>query len=356
MMNYDHHRQRLPKSKAYTINWYSFQTLLLLLGFLCVVAAGVVLRSARSVVMPLVIAWLFSFIFKPAIHKLEEKRIPRGLAVSLLLTLFFIICLLVFAILYRQLLPFVNAFPGYYSRLINIIEEVGQRTDLPTDFLVELNLGRRLTSLLFALPGKTISLVSSFFLIIVFLVFILLGTPAFAEKLKRAFSTTTAERAQQIINDISRQIGRYLFTTVIISASTGLAVWAALVVIGVDFAVNWGVLAFILNFIPYIGSFLASIPPILVAIVKFYPDFKPAITTSITLLLIQVSIGNFLAPKVVGDALNINPIVVLLSLLFWGWLWGGVGAVLAVPIAVIIKIICENIPILRPIAIFMESR
>lgn len=79
MMNYDHHRQRLPKSKAYTINWYSFQTLLLLLGFLCVVVAGVVLRSARSVVMPLVIAWLFSFIFKPAIHKLEEKEYPEVL-------------------------------------------------------------------------------------------------------------------------------------------------------------------------------------------------------------------------------------------------------------------------------------
>jgi predicted PurR-regulated permease PerM len=93
-----------------------------------------------------------------------------------------------------------------------------------------------------------------------------------------------------------------------------------------------------------------------VALVQFYPDIKPAMTTAIVLLAIQMSIGNFLAPKVVGDALNINPIVVLLSLLFWGWLWGGVGAVLAVPIAVVIKITCENVPILRPIAILMESR
>jgi predicted PurR-regulated permease PerM len=147
-----------------------------------------------------------------------------------------------------------------------------------------------------------------------------------------------------------------LLTTVVISASTGVAVWLALSVIGVDFSVNWGVLAFVLNFIPYVGSLIASIPPILVALVQFYPDIKPAITTAIVLLAIQMSIGNFLAPKVVGDALNINPIVVLLSLLFWGWLWGGVGAVLAVPIAVVIKITCENVPILRPVAILMESR
>lgn len=356
MSEHDRHRPRKSGDRTFVINWYSFQTLLMLLSFLCIVAGGAVLRSARSVVIPLVIAWLLSFIFKPALLKLEKKKMPRGLAVSLILTLFFVICLLAFALLYRGILLFVNAFPNYYGRLMNIVQEIGQKTNLPTDLLMEFDLGRRLTPLLFALPGTVISLISNFFLIVVFLVFILLGTPASTERLRRAFSLTMAERVQQIINSISYQIGRYLLTTVVISASTGVAVWLALSVIGVDFSVNWGVLAFVLNFIPYVGSLIASIPPILVALVQFYPDIKPAITTAIVLLAIQMSIGNFLAPKVVGDALNINPIVVLLSLLFWGWLWGGVGAVLAVPIAVVIKITCENVPILRPIAILMESR
>jgi len=356
MSEHDRHRPRKSGDRTFVINWYSFQTLLMLLSFLCIVAGGAVLRSARSVVIPLVIAWLLSFIFKPALLKLEKKKMPRGLAVSLILTLFFVICLLAFILLYRRILPFVNAFPNYYGRLMNIVQEIGQKTNLPTDLLTEFDLGRRLTPLLFALPGTVISLISNFFLIVVFLVFILLGTPASTERLRRAFSLTMAERVQQIINSISYQIGRYLLTTVVISASTGVAVWLALSVIGVDFSVNWGVLAFVLNFIPYVGSLIASIPPILVALVQFYPDIKPAMTTAIVLLVIQMSIGNFLAPKVVGDALNINPIVVLLSLLFWGWLWGGVGAVLAVPIAVVIKITCENVPILRPIAILMESR
>ncbi len=356
MPDCDHNSPKTAKDSAFTMNWYRYQAPLLLLGFLCIVAGGAVLRSARSVVMPLVIAWLLSFIFKPAVLRLEKRKVPRGLAVSLLLTLFLVICLLAFALLYRRILPFVNAFPGYYARFMNIVQEIGQKTNLPTDVLMEFDLGRRLTPFLFALPAKAISLISNLFLIIVFLIFILLGSPASSEKLKRAFSPTTADRVQQIVNAISKQIGRYLLTTVIISALTGIAVWLALVIINVDFAVNWGVLAFVLNFIPYVGSLIASIPPILVAIVQFYPDIRPAVTTSLALLAIQTSIGNLLAPKVVGDALNINPIVVLLSLLFWGWLWGGVGAVLAVPIVVVIKITCENVPILRPIAILMESR
>ena len=356
MPDCDHNSPKTAKDSAFTMNWYRYQVPLLLLGFLCIVAGGAVLRSARSVVMPLVIAWLLSFIFKPAVLRLEKRKVPRGLAVSLLLTLFLVICLLAFALLYRRILPFVNAFPGYYARFMNIVQEIGQKTNLPTDVLMEFDLGRRLTPFLFALPAKAISLISNLFLIIVFLIFILLGSPASSEKLKRAFSPTTADRVQQIVNAISKQIGRYLLTTVIISALTGIAVWLALVIINVDFAVNWGVLAFVLNFIPYVGSLIASIPPILVAIVQFYPDIRPAVTTSLALLAIQTSIGNLLAPKVVGDALNINPIVVLLSLLFWGWLWGGVGAVLAVPIVVVIKITCENVPILRPIAILMESR
>lgn len=343
------------KERVQVVSRYGFRSLFFFMGFLCIVAAGAVLRSARSVVMPLVVAWLLSYIFKPIVRKLEKKKIPPTLSITLLLILFLGVCLLAFTFLYRRLMPFVNAFPAYYERLIHLIQDVGQSTDLPTDLLIEFDWGKRLTSWLLTLPGTAISLVSNLFLVIVFLIFILLGTPAPGGKLKRAFSPTTAERVQQVINAISAQIGRYLVTAVIISAATGIAAWLALTAIGVDFAVNWGVLAFVLNFIPYIGSILASIPPILVALVKFYPDLGPAIATSIALLIIQMGIGNFLTPKVMGDALDINPIIVLVSLLFWGWLWGGVGAVLAVPIAVVIKIVCENIPSLRPVAILMES-
>ena len=126
-------------------------------------------------------------------------------------------------------------------------------------------------------------------------------------------------------------------------------------IIGVDFAVTWGALAFFLNFIPTVGSIVASIPPILLALIQFYPSFWPGIITLFSVMTIQLGMGNALAPKLMGDHLNLSPVVVLLSLLFWGWLWGIVGALLSIPIAAAIKIVCENIETLHPISVMMGS-
>jgi predicted PurR-regulated permease PerM len=113
--------------------------------------------------------------------------------------------------------------------------------------------------------------------------------------------------------------------------------------------------AFFLNFIPTIGSIVASIPPILLALVQFYPSFWPGVIAAVSLITIQLSMGNGIAPKVLGDQLNLSPVVILLSLLFWGWLWGIVGALLSVPIAVAIKIVCDNIATLHPVSVMMGS-
>ncbi|MCK4988527.1 MAG: AI-2E family transporter, partial [Desulfobacterales bacterium] len=120
-------------------------------------------------------------------------------------------------------------------------------------------------------------------------------------------------------------------------------------------AVTWGALAFFLNFIPTVGSIMASIPPILLALVQFYPSIWPGVITLLSVVTIQMGMGNALAPKVMGDQLNLSPVVVLLSLLFWGWLWGIVGALISIPIAAAIKIVCENIETLHPISVMMGS-
>jgi len=160
---------------------------------------------------------------------------------------------------------------------------------------------------------------------------------------------------KRILGTVSFQIGRYLSALALISAVTGFFVWFALEYIRVDFAVTWGVLAFVLNFIPTVGSIVASIPPILVALVQFYPSYMPAVITSLALLTIQVTIGNFITPKVMGDRLNLSPVVVLISLLFWSLIWGVVGALISTIIAAIIKIICENVPYLNFISVMMGS-
>ncbi|MDX1667769.1 MAG: AI-2E family transporter, partial [Saprospiraceae bacterium] len=114
-------------------------------------------------------------------------------------------------------------------------------------------------------------------------------------------------------------------------------------------------MAFFLNFIPTIGSIIASLPPILLAFVQYPDDPWKGFATLGLIAAIQMSVGNVITPKVMGDRLNLSPVVVLISLIFWGWLWGPVGAILSIPIASALKIVCENIESLKPIGILMGS-
>ena len=197
--------------------------------------------------------------------------------------------------------------------------------------------------------------VSQLVLVIIFLFFILLGKPYFRYKILKSFSSEDADQIARITFSITGQIRRYLSLQFLISFTTGILVWLVLEIIGVDFAVTWGALAFFLNFIPTVGSIVSSIPPILLALVQFYPSLWPGVITLLSVMTIQLGMGNALAPKVMGDQLNLSPVVVLLSLLFWGWLWGIVGALISIPIAAAIKIICENIETLHPISVMMGS-
>jgi predicted PurR-regulated permease PerM len=154
---------------------------------------------------------------------------------------------------------------------------------------------------------------------------------------------------------ISKQIGQYLVVKVAISGTTGVLVWIILSLLKVEFALTWGALAFFLNFIPSIGSIIASIPPVLLAVVQYYPSVWTPVLTAVALLLVQMTMGNIIEPKIMGDNLNLSPVVILLALIFFGWMWGIVGALLSVPIAAAIKIVCENIDALKPISILMGS-
>ena len=220
---------------------------------------------------------------------------------------------------------------------------------LSSNPLEGVNWGQNVGRFLMSLSGSIFVFASKLVLVVIFLFFILLGKPYFKYKIMKSFSQEKANQLSQITSSITSQIRRYLSLQFLISFVTGILVWFSLKMIGVDFAVTWGALAFFLNFIPTIGSIAASIPPILLALVQFYPNLWPGIITMLVLLAIQLSMGNGIAPKVMGDRLN------LMSLMFWGWLWGIVGALLSIPIAAALKIVCENIEPLHPVSVMMGS-
>ncbi|MFA7462515.1 MAG: AI-2E family transporter [Anaerovoracaceae bacterium] len=327
---------------------------LFFLAVLTLVAVGFVLKVAQPVILPLVIAWLMTFIVGPAVNAMTSRKIPLPLAILFVIVLLMGIGYMGIVFLQGRVISIMAEFPRYEQRFNQLSDELSALIHLKYNPLSGFDWGSTIRDLLLRLSGSLLTILSNLILIIIFLIFLLLGKPYAQFKIGRALSSTQADRVTRIVTSISSEISRYLSIQVLISLATGFMIWLALSLIGVDFAVTWGALAFVMNFIPNIGSIIASIPPIVLALVQYYPSIWPAVITLAAVTAIQMTIGNLIAPKVFGDRLNLSPVAILISLLFWGWLWGVVGALLAVPIVSAVKIVCENIDDLRPVSIMMS--
>ncbi len=326
-----------------------------ILGMIALVVVGFVLKVAQVVVVPLFIAWLLSYLLAPVINFMTHRRIPAGLSVLLTLALLLGVCYLSGVFVYARATGFVEEYPKYAARLNEIGSDLTTRFTLPKDSLEGINWVQEIGKRLVVVTGSFVGFLSNLLMVFFFLVFMLIGKPYAQKKIRHAFPDHRAERIAKVTQAITGQISRYLSIKVMISAITGILVWGLLISIGVDFPVTWAVLAFLLNFIPMVGSIVATIPPVLIALVQFYPNGWAAAGVLTGLLLIQQIMGNFLEPKLTGESLNLSPVVILISLIFWGWLWGVIGALLSVPITVAIKIICENVEMLRPVSVLMGS-
>lgn len=190
-------------------------------------------------------------------------------------------------------------------------------------------------------------------LILVFLVFILMdrGREALDRRIILAFSAPGSESARPILEEIHREIEKYIVTKTALSFLTGAFVSAALAVLDLPFALLFGAMAFLMNFIPNVGSIVASVPPLLIAAVHF-GTVGDVLEVGVVLLVIHSLIG-FLDPVITGKSLHLNPITVLLWLVVWGWLWGLWGMALAVPLAATTRIIAERTLALRPLGVLM---
>ncbi len=316
-------------------------------------------KAAQTVLIPLMIAWLLSYICGPVVNYLVHKKVPLGLAVFAVLMLVLFVCYLGGIFLIGRVQSFISESPKYANQLqiiyTDLMYNLSERMHVPEAAFADINWAQEVGKRLVVFSGSLASFAGNLVMVLIFLVFMLLGKPYFKYKMAAAFPPERAGMFSEVTSSISGQIGQYLAVKVAISGTTGVLVWLALTLLKVEFALTWGALAFFLNFIPSIGSILASIPPILLAVVQFYPSVWMPIFTAVVLLLIQMSMGNVIEPKIMGDSLNLSPVVILLSLVFFGWMWGVVGALLSVPIAATIKIVCENIDALKPISILMGS-
>lgn len=334
----------------------SYQMIPIFLGFIVVFLVGALLYQLGSILLPVVIAVFVSYVFKPLVIYLDKLKVPRAVSIIVVLGIVAGGIYGLYSIIKASGQSFVAAAPKYEQRFNTLLADLKV---VATDYGIDLNTAVQsgfdfstINSVLTNGLNSFLSLMSNFFLILLFTLFILAGTGTVAIKIKRAFSTERAEQIGEVIRRIDEKVRRYLLTKTLINLLMGLVTAGTLYLFGVDFALLWGFFAFLLNFIPNIGSVVANILPALITLLQFGSPGTAALVL-VLLIVEQNLIGNVLEPRIMASGLNLSPLVVLMSLVFWGWLWGIPGMILAAPLTAIIRIICEQIPQLHLIAVLI---
>jgi AI-2 transport protein TqsA len=329
--------------------------------FLIVITIVVVLIYAQSIIIPFILAILFWFMIR-VIKKILSKakfiaKWPKW--VLTILSSILLLSFLVFVInmITQNIQHISNTLPVYQANVNKLTQSINQRfnVDLFTmanNFAKDLNFSNLLSKLISALT----SLFGDAFTVLLYLVFLLLEEPIFPMKLEAMYPDKKKyDHANALINKIDHSIGNYIALKTLVSLLTGFLSYFVLLFIGVDAPLFWAFLIFVLNFIPTIGSLIATIFPAVFALLQF-GEFTPGILVLAIVGTIQLIVGNLIEPRVMGNTLNISPLVVFLTLSLWGVMWGITGMLLSVPITVIIIIIMSEFEGTRPFAILLSQR
>jgi len=327
-------------------------------GYLLMIAASVIIilagvKMATVIVVPFLLSIFLTIILAPLF--LWLKKLGLGEMVSLgiiVISLFFIVSLLV-ALVGNSVQDFNQNIPTYELKLRTDLHNLFTKLDgwgvhIPQkdfmDIFQSSSVMRYIANTLKSLG----SLLTHSFMIILTVVFMLMEISQFTEKLNRANSNTILK-----FTEVNNNIKHYMIIKAFTSAVTGILIAVVLKLMGIHYAILWGLLAFVLNFIPNIGSIIASIPAILMAIIQY--DVATAIIVGIVYLVVNIAIGTILEPRILGRGLGLSPLIILLSLIFWGWLLGPLGMLLSVPLTVIIKIALDTDPNTKWLAILLSS-
>lgn len=315
--------------------------------FLLTAAAFVIfiagLREAAAFIVPFLLAIFIAIICAPTVFWLTQRKVPTFFAVLLVILGIVAVVMLLGALIGTSIETFVENQPLYQQRLkdeaatlLALLAHFG--IDIPKERFLELvdpGAAMRLaTSMLTSFGG----ILTNMFLILLTVVFMLFEAAGFPAKLRAAFANS--EIPQDYMSKVASGIKRYLAMKTLVSLGTGIAVYAWVALLGVDFPILWGLLAFLLNFVPNIGSIIAAVPAVLLAFIQFGSVL--ALMVAGGYILINVIFGNFIEPKVMGRGLGLSTLVVFMSLVFWGWILGPVGMLLSVPLTMTVKIALES--------------
>jgi predicted PurR-regulated permease PerM len=322
---------------------------------LIIVLAG--LKAAQTLVIPFLLALFLAIICAPVVSWLTGRKVPVGLAVLAVV----IVLLAVFSGFGAIVGGSVNEFAAFaaqnQARFDGLVESASswfEARDIDPETLDILNMLQpgRLINLLGGVLKNLAAVLSNLFMIMLTMIFMLFEAASVPTKVRAAIGTGRFD--VENMRHAVIQVQRYLGLKTLTSLATGLLIGLWTAILGLDFAVVWGLLGFLLNYIPNIGSIVAAIPAVLLGLVQGGIGY--AILVAIGYVVVNVGIGNFTEPWLMGRTLGLSTLVVFLSLVFWGWMWGSVGMLLSVPLTMIIKILLENTDDLKWMAVMLDNR
>ena len=339
-------------------------TIKTILVILLIIAVLAVSKISGKVSIQILLSVFIFLLVLPLVSTLEKAKFPSWLA-TVIAVLVIVAAVLFFVwFVFFSVDMLMTKVPDYAARindLDGLLKSIASKwIEIPEDasFLSTLKIdwvGSVIMPTLRSVSSSAISLLSTLLLVVLMTVFLLGERHTIIPKLLNFIQTGEEDKLTVIWDRIIRQVSKYISIKVFVSLVTGILFYVVSLIAGLDFAILWGVLAVVLNFIPTIGSIVITVLVTVMAIVQFAPAIGPILFVGISAIVIQNLIGNFLDPRLSGNSLNLSPFIIMVALSVFGYVWGIVGMFLAVPLLSILQIICANVENTRPIAMLISS-
>ncbi len=326
-----------------------------------ILAAGTIIilaatYAAASFLVPILLSVLFAVVFWPPLVWLEKRGLSSGLALGVVLLGVVVIILILLGFLWVTIGSFGESLPEYRTGLatqLDALREMLRGMGIQPGQSQEgeglaVDPGQILSFVMHALG----QLFSSGFIILFYVIFMLVEGPGFQKKIQAAFKDNAY--AYDYFTRVTDSLQYYLVIKTRINLITGAFIAVALWLVGLDFALLWGLVAFLLNYVPNFGSIIAAIPAVILAFIQFGPSFE-LLLVIVVYLAVNILVGYWLEPKMMGRGLGLSALVVLIAVIFWGWILGPVGLILSVPITVALKIFLDSYEGSRWLAILLGS-
>ncbi|MEL0635690.1 AI-2E family transporter [Marinomonas sp. TI.3.20] len=319
-----------------------------------IIIAG--LKAATQIVVPFMLAVFIAIVCAPLMASLRRRKIPTWLSILLVVAVVLVGVAVVAVLVGSSLDNLSNQLPTYKTRFGEEMSNLfAHLNDVGIHISYDKIKGYIDPSSLMQLVAKALSglgsALTNFVLVIMTVVFILFEAVELPKKLSLALTdaTQSLEHFRSFINSVNR----YLVIKTSVSLLTGVVITLWLWILGVDFPILWGVCAFLLNFVPNIGSIIAAVPAVLLAFVQLGP--LSAGLTALGFVVVNLFVGNVIEPRYMGKGLGLSTLVVFLSLLLWGWVFGPVGMLLSIPLTIIVKLALEANPRMKWLAVMIDS-